>query len=555
MDATFRMHNLSRADVAQWQSGGLISPMSQVRIPPSAPLLPTKKTDAMPYRAQSANRLTERIHATVRSAMERADVSSLLVACSGGADSTCLLHAVVRVAQRTGKRVAAGHVRHGVRVDDGSDAEAVCTLAECLGVPSHVVSLNLAHTENGHSPTESDMRTARYRALAAVAADIHADVVLTGHTLDDQAETTLLHLMRGAGVDGLGGMAEETLLPLSLTENNGSYEPRVRLIRPLLFVRHEETVAYCTAHDLAVMQDPTNDDQRYTRNWLRHTVLPALGTRNPDIAFALARAATTMRDDAAFLAEQTAHAIAHCDCQTDQAYVSISLRAFSSEHVAMQRRMLRTLIERLTGAVPRAADIDALRGHVTTSRSTVLRHFGGVACCLAFDRIVLGCDRDVRRWVYRAASARFPLSDRSGTLAEDACVHLRLCDQSMVSYTLRLVDMRRFAQESPGCEESTTLLRLPGEAAVSIRLCQSADRFWPPTATRPLPLRDYLRARGVPAPVRDWLPLLVVNDTIAWVIGHEVGREFVATEATATHCGILTRAADESDERAGKANG
>ena len=498
----------------------------------------------MPSHAQSANRLTERIHAVVRVVIERRELSTLLVACSGGADSTCLVHAVATIARPHGLRVIVCHVRHGVRADDARDADIVRAAAERLDLECRVVSLPDVQADQSHSPSEATLRDARYRALAAVADAIRADAVLTGHTLDDQAETVLLHLLRGAGVDGLGGMAEETLLPLTRASRIGAVPERsgrhLRVVRPLLSVRRAETVAYCAAHHLAVASDPTNEDQRYTRNWLRHAILPALRLRNPDIATVLARAASTIRDDAAFLTAETASALARCDCRFDPSCLSLSRSAFASTHVALQRRILRDLLPRITGAVPRAADVDAMRRHAA-SGSTAIRHYGGVACALAFDRLVLGSGDAVATWVRRAASWRYPLSPGKTITPGDATVQFALPDSSVTAYAFHLVPADWPEWENRGSDAVATPLRLPRGYPAIIRNREPADLFQPLGSERPILLRIYLSAHGVPAPVRALLPLLVVNDTIAWVIGHEVGAAFAATGATATHIGILTR--------------
>jgi len=492
---------------------------------------------------QSANRLIERIHAVVRSSLERAGLSHVIVACSGGADSICLLHAVATVAGQTGQRVTVGHVRHGVRVDDVRDADLVQSAANHLAVESRVISLHRLRADYRQSPSEAEMRDARYRALAALADEVNADAVLTGHTLDDQAETVLLHLVRGTGVDGLGGMAEETLLPIARDARDEREHQLLRVIRPLLSVRRGETVAYCGAHDLTVVSDPTNDDVRYTRNWMRHTVLPMLRERNPDVAATLCRAASTLRDDAAFLSEQTALALARCGCQTEKSSVHMSRSAFRSEHVALQRRILRESVQRITGRTPRADDVDAARHHMVTSRSSTIRHFGGVACCLAFDQVVLGCDDAIIGWMREVASRRFPLSRGVQVVRDDTKVHLALSDPSIAAYDFQIVPAFLRGPENIGNDIVATPLRLPDSHTAVIRNRLPTDRFWPKSSKRPTLLRDYLSARGVPAPVRDFLPLFVVNGTIAWVIGHDVGTEFTATDATATHFGILRRLA------------
>jgi len=361
----------------------------------------------MPYRAQSANRLTERIHAVVRSALDRADVARVVVACSGGADSTCLAHAAAAIARHAGLHLTIGHVQHHFRADDGRDADVVRALANDLGVDFRLVSLPFPETQRARAHSENEMRDGRYRALAMIAEDECADAALTGHTLDDQAETVLLHLLRGAGLDGLGGMREDTSrsFPDTLASANATEQAGrcLRIVRPLLSVRHEETVAYCVAHTLAIIHDPTNDDGAFTRNWMRHAILPALRERNPDIASVLARTASLAREDGGFLAAETVRAMARCDCQTDAACVSLRRDAFVVEHVAIQRRILRRLFERVTGHVPRASDIDAAQRHASGANARAMREFGGVACAFFAGHLVLGARTDVIEWMLRAA--------------------------------------------------------------------------------------------------------------------------------------------------------
>jgi len=513
----------------------------------------------MPYRAQSANRLTERMHAVVRSALGRAEVSRVIVACSGGADSTCLAHAVATVALKTGAQVTICHVRHGVRADDDRDAAAVRALADDLQVGFRLVHLLVADTELIHPRSEGEMRDLRYRALVMIAADEQADATLTGHTLDDQAETVLLHLVRGAGLDGLGGMGEETTLsfPDDLSSTNEAIQDgrRLRIIRPLLSVRHEETVAYCGVWNLATVHDPTNDDRAYARNWMRHVIVPALRARNPAIVSALARTASLARDDTAFLEAEAERAMVGCAYRTDAACVSLLHAAFASEHVAIQRRMLRRLFEQVTGHRPRASDIDAARHHATAMRSSAIRVFGGVACALAFGRIVFGARSDVAGWVSRAAADRYPLADGAMIVRTDQTIQLSIDDHSLTHYTLSVAVVRQNGPAPDSNDRTTVLLRLPPQHTPTIRNRMPRDRFWPVGRVRGLPLSDYLAARGVPVPVRDRLPLLVVNDTIAWVIGHDVSAEFAATEATATHRCIVTRINTPANERIGANDG
>jgi tRNA(Ile)-lysidine synthase len=189
------------------------------------------------------------------------------VAVSGGADSLSLL---VLATAGAGCTVTAHHVDHGLRAGSRDEADLVAAAAERFGAAFRAHRVEVAPGPN----LEARARAARYAALP--------EGVLTGHTADDQAETVLLNLLRGAGLDGLAGMAPER--------------------RPLLRLRRAETGALCRALGLDVVRDPTNDDLRFRRNRVRHEVLPVLSeVAGRDVVPILARQADLLRDDAALL--------------------------------------------------------------------------------------------------------------------------------------------------------------------------------------------------------------------------------------------------------------
>jgi tRNA(Ile)-lysidine synthase len=206
----------------------------------------------------------------------------LALAVSGGADSLALLHALRTLAPPRGWRLEVVTVDHGMRPGSDADAAFVVDHAKALGLRAHRVRVAPAELEahRGAGP-EGAARAARYRALADTAERAGCRFVATGHTMDDQAETVLLQLLRGAGPDGLGAMA-------------------VRdgwLLRPLLGVRRSETSACCRALDLAWREDPSNADQHLLRNAVRLRVLPLLEELRPGSTRSLARTADLARGE------------------------------------------------------------------------------------------------------------------------------------------------------------------------------------------------------------------------------------------------------------------
>ena len=184
-------------------------------------------------------------------------------AVSGGADSVALLV----LACSANLNVTAWHVDHGLREHSHTEAELVAQLATQLEARFESRSVNVEHGAN----TEARAREARYGVLPTG--------VMTGHTADDQAETILINLLRGSGTRGLAGM-----------------QPTPQ--RPLLHIRRSETEALCSALGIAVFNDPSNDDERFQRNRIRHEVLPLLESlAKRDLVLLLTRQADLLRDD------------------------------------------------------------------------------------------------------------------------------------------------------------------------------------------------------------------------------------------------------------------
>ena len=197
---------------------------------------------------------------------------SAALAVSGGADSLALLV----LARRAGLECVAIHVDHGLRPGSAAEADVVGEAAARYGAAFEARRVAVAAGPD----LEARARRARYDALPAG--------VLTGHTMDDQAETVLIALLRGAGVDGLAGMRAQP--------DDG------RPSRPLLDLRRSETAALCAAEGLATVCDPTNDDRRFQRNRIRHEVLPLLAdVAGRDVVPVLARQAELLAADADLL--------------------------------------------------------------------------------------------------------------------------------------------------------------------------------------------------------------------------------------------------------------
>ncbi|MFC6287929.1 tRNA lysidine(34) synthetase TilS [Nocardioides sp. GCM10027113] len=236
--------------------------------------------------------------AAVRLAVRRglADVDpgrTVVVACSGGADSTALLAATVFEARKAGWRVVGATVDHGLQDGSAAHAERVVARMAALGV-DETVSARVEVGVRGLGP-EAAARQARYAVLGELAERLDAAAVLLGHTRDDQAETVLLGLARGSGGRSLAGMRR-------------AFD---RYRRPLLDLSRAETLAACEVEGLEVWDDPHNADHRYARVRVRDRVLPVLEEElGPGVAASLARTADLLRSDMELLDDLADQALA-----------------------------------------------------------------------------------------------------------------------------------------------------------------------------------------------------------------------------------------------------
>ena len=263
---------------------------------------------------------------------------TLVVAVSGGPDSTALLLALTELRQTFAWRLTAAHFDHGWRKESAADARWVADLCQRLDVP--LVIRRLGETDADASPPatgrEEQARRWRRRMLTEIARDVGASCVVLAHTADDQAETVLHRLLRGSGVRGLAGMAPAA--PLA---------DGIQILRPLLTVRRQEIEQWLTSRGQTWLHDVSNLDTRYTRNRIRHVLLPLLRREfNPDVDAALCRLARQCRE---LVEERTAAAagqLAAALLEATPSLVRLDVQPLASLPPATRREAFRLLWRR-----------------------------------------------------------------------------------------------------------------------------------------------------------------------------------------------------------------
>jgi tRNA(Ile)-lysidine synthase len=203
----------------------------------------------------------------------------VLVAVSGGPDSTALLHALVRLAPRLGIDLEAATVNHGLRPEAAAEVALVAERCRALGVACEVLTVDVRAARGPHVSWQDAARRVRLRALEEAAARRGCGRIALGHTADDQAETVLFRIVRGTGVAGLQAMPYH----------------RGPFVRPMLDVRRREVLRYLAKRRLPFIEDPSNGDRRFTRARIRHEWIPFLEKENPRLVEALLALAADAR--------------------------------------------------------------------------------------------------------------------------------------------------------------------------------------------------------------------------------------------------------------------
>lgn len=399
-----------------------------------------------------------------------------LVAYSGGRDSHVLLHAMAGLREALPGDLRAIHVNHGLHPQADQWARHCRSVCDALSVPLHIVSVD-ARAVVGESP-EAAARHARYQAFTRHMEQ--GDCLLTAHHCDDQAETLLLQLLRGAGPHGLASM------PVRASFAGGTH------LRPLLGCGRAQLAAYAAAHHLQWIEDPSNQDTGLRRNFIRHEVLPLLATHWPAAARTLARSA------------------AHC-----------------AEASRLLDDVAATDLQRVAGGGPRQLNIPMLNTLDEARRYNVIRHWIGSQGFPLPRQTHL---EHILRDVLQAAADRMPRVCWAGT--EVRRYRDTLCLMApLSSFDNRVVlpwDLRGTLTLPAGLGMLEAVTAEGGDVLtpdirkrrdVTVRFRQGGEICHPAGHGHALPLKKLFQEQGIPPWERERIPLIYVGETLTMVVG------------------------------------
>ncbi|HET7037127.1 MAG TPA: tRNA lysidine(34) synthetase TilS [Thermomicrobiaceae bacterium] len=307
--------------------------------------------------------MTDQLFQRVRRLLREAGLGPggrVVAGFSGGVDSLVLLHLLQQLhARQAGPEPLALHVDHGLRPESAADAERACERAREVGVPCRVTVVDVARWGAAAIGVEAAARAARYAALADEVRRVEAAAVAMGHNRDDQAETVLLRLLRGAGLEGLAAM--RTVSRRAVPRSPGGEPIELAIVRPLLETPRAEIAGYAAAHGLRPVEDPSNAEAAFRRNRVRHELLPLAEALAPGARATIARTAGLLADDAALLTQLAAEAVATV-LRQDGAALLLSREPLLALPLALQRRvLLRAWARQDAASEPSFERVEALR--------------------------------------------------------------------------------------------------------------------------------------------------------------------------------------------------
>ena len=457
---------------------------------------------------------------------------TLVVGVSGGPDSSALLHCLCRLRLHHSLQLHVAHLNHdfrGAEADD--DAEHVAALARGVGLDATIEKWDPEEFRGkrpgrGKSSFEDLAREMRYSFLAQTARSIGAAAVVVGHTADDQAETVLLHLLRGSGLHGIAGMSELSTWPWPI-EGAG-----LSLFRPLLAASKTDTVSYCNALGLAYREDSGNLLSRFTRVRVRRELLPQLAAEyNPKIRDSLVRLAGTAALQLDFLQSEVSRVWPQLSRDIDGA-IYIELEKLGEVHPAVQALIFRQAYQGIKGDVRglQETHLRRLTGLVQDSRSgRTVDLPQGIKAHRTYQHLVLS----------HGANLPCPLPALNG---EHVINTPNTRNETAITLTSGWRVTVGYTEPDPGPDlrgpqpEAAAILPWEGQrwtvplaaealiGGLKLRSRRPGDRLQPLGMDRQKKLQDFFTDSHTPRSWRNRVPLLVTDLGIAAVVGYRAAQ-------------------------------
>ena len=458
-------------------------------------------------RKPKSNNLSSSVENVLRQCVQAGD--HLVLALSGGVDSVVLLNVLIPLSSRMSFSLSAIHVDHGISPNSNRWAEFCCKICQSIGIPLKISKVQV-RKESGGS-LEAAAREQRYLEFGALQADY---VVLAQH-LDDQAETLLLQLLRGAGVKGLGAMPVIRDYPPETSAEAGGYSGQlsieqpeaggIKLLRPMLEIARREIEDYAEEHALQWISDESNIDISFDRNFLRHQVLPLVERRFPGYRHTLSRVSRHMAEASLLLDE-----LAEADGKRLGASGKLEIEQLRKLSPQRAKNLLRYTLAQQGAILPSAVKLDEMLKQLLSSRSDSRIH-------VVFGNAEIRCFRG-QLHVQRASREKAGKTD-------GAFQNLPLQWNGEEQLAIRELDgVIQFSR----CQSTGINLNKLIELPVTIRPRRGGERLRPDPSRPRRSLKNLLREAGLPPWERQTLPLIFSGEHLACVPGIGVDCDYQA---------------------------
>ena len=422
----------------------------------------------------------------------------VIAGVSGGADSVCLLLVLTELQKRMPLSIGVVHVNHGIRPEAGEDARYVEELCREYEIPFYLVEKDVHREALILKCSEEEAgRRVRYDAFSRIAEEFGADRIAVAHNSNDQSETMLFHLFRGSGLKGLSGIP-----PV-----------RERIIRPILCLERKEIEEYLSEREVSYCTDATNYEDGYTRNRIRHHILPYAEKEIVSGCVAhMAQTAQMLSETEDYLEEQTKEAIKTCVRETDGSY-HIDVELLRKQHIVIQKRVLFTLTKNLS---PHKKDISNI--HIRDLMTLADREGNRMIC--------LPCGITGRREYDRMILERktFEIPGRSDVLEGREIFRFTFLKNSFGK-----------SKEVPQNEYTKWFDYDKIKGSLEIRTRRQGDYLTIADGRGGLihqSLKDYMINHKIPAGERDQIPVLAEGSHVVWLAGYRISEYYKIDENT-----------------------
>jgi tRNA(Ile)-lysidine synthase len=449
----------------------------------------------------------------------------VLVAVSGGPDSVCLLNVLNSIKENLNIKLHIGHLNHGLREGESeAEAQYVADLASKMNIPASIDKRDVREwgVRNKISLEEAG-REVRYKFLYETAVRVGASKVAVGHTRDDRVETTLMHYLRGAGIQGLRGLRAAAPLPY------GEKEDGIWVVRPLLNITRLEINEYCEKLNLQPRIDSSNKDLQFLRNRIRIDLIPLLRQYNPEIDDAIIRLADLAGEDSDFIDNQ-AELVYSQTATREGCLTCLDSGKLRGLPLALQRRVFRIVLGHSYGNLK---DVEAV--HIN---ALVRLLFGNTGKCIHLPGGIMAANERNRMVISDPGESVCPWPQL------DASYPVQIPGETDIpgwKITADIID-ENFYREDDIFSASFDLNKIG--RVISVRSRKPGDRFYPLGMKHSRKLQDFMVDVAIPRAWRNSVPLVCSPTQIAWVVGWRMDDRVKVTTNTENILRLEFRRAD-----------